>query len=233
MFFDEPTKKKPEPAPHLRSDASRQVELRPDGVLVYVTGSMGSGKTSWVKDRVRKASRLLCWDGKGIDWGPRERCTVVESPHALRALLFHKGPQRISYRVDVTRANFEQFCRLAWVWGRLRPGVIVIDEIADVTTVGKAPVAWGAIARKVRAFGSDVYVTTQRPQEADKTAQGNATLYHCGRMSDADDQKYIARRLLGGVDVKLVSALLPLQWIERDVRTLAITTGTLKHSVRK
>jgi hypothetical protein len=76
-------------------------------------------------------------------------------------------------------------------------------------------------------------VTTQRPQECDKTAQGNAGLFHCGRMSDADDQKYVARRLLGGVNVKVVSALLPLQWIERDVRTLAITTGTLRHSPRR
>ena len=137
---------------------------------------------------------------------------------------------RVSYRVPVSRENFALFCRLAWVWGRLHPGVIIVDEIADVTTTAKAPMEWGEIARKVRAFGTDVYVTTQRPQEADKTAQGNASLFHCGRMSDADDQKYIARRLLGGVDVRLVSALLPLQWIERDVRTLRITTGTLKHS---
>lgn len=194
---------------------------------------MGSGKTSWVKQRVKSARRLLVWDGKGIDWGERDRCRVVESLPALRAMLFDKKPSRISVRVPVTKENFAVFCRLAWVWGRLAPGVIIVDEIADVTTVGKAPQEWGEIARKIRAFGSDVIVTTQRPQEADKTAQGNAGIFHCGRMSDADDQKYIARRLLGGVDVRLVAALLPLQWIERDVRTLAITTGTLRHSPRK
>lgn len=191
---------------------------------------MGSGKTSWVKQRVKSARRLLVWDGKGIDWSERDRCTIVESPFELRSMLFRPGAIRVSYRVPVSRENFALFCRLAWVWGRLHPGVIIVDEIADVTTTAKAPMEWGEIARKVRAFGTDVYVTTQRPQEADKTAQGNASLFHCGRMSDADDQKYIARRLLGGVDVRLVSALLPLQWIERDVRTLRITTGTLKHS---
>lgn len=216
-------KKKPEPPP------TQRTERRADGTLVYVTGSMGSGKTTWGKQRVRDARRLLVWDGKGIDWGERDRCRVIESPQALRAVLFDQKPARLSYRVPVSRANFEVFCRLAWVWGRLSPGVIFVDEIADVTTTGKAPQAWGEIARKVRAFGTDVYVTTQRPQEADKTAQGNATIFHCGRMSDADDQKYVARRLLGGVDVRLVSALRPLQWIERDVRTLAISTGTLRH----
>jgi len=208
-------------------------ERRPDGLLIYVTGSMGSGKTSWVKQRVKSARRMLVWDGKGIDWGERDRCRVVESFTELRALLFHKGPARISVRVPVTKENFAIFCRLAWIWGRLYPGVIIVDEIADVTTIGKAPQDWGEIARKIRAFGTDVIATTQRPQEADKTAQGNASIFHCGRMSDADDQKYIARRLLGGVDINLVSALLPLQWVERDVRTLAITTGTLRQSPRK
>lgn len=207
-------------------------ERRPDGTLVYVTGSMGSGKTTWAKQRVKSARRLLVWDGKGIDWGERERCKVIASFAELRAALFN-ATGRYSVRVPVTKENFATFCRLAWIWGRHSAGVILVDEIADVTTVGKAPMEWGEIARKIRAFGTDVIVTTQRPQEADKTAQGNAGLYHCGRMSDADDQKYVARRLLGGVDVRLVAALLPLQWIERDVRTLAITTGTLRHSPRR
>lgn len=212
------------PAPALRN------ERRPDGVLVYVTGSMGSGKTSWVHGRVKTSRRLLVWDGKGIDWGPAQRCEVITSPQELHARIMRRTAARLSYRVPVTRGNFETFCRLAWVWGRLAPGDIVVDEIADVTTPGKAPQAWGEIGRKVRAFGTNVYVTTQRPQECDKTAQGNASVFHCGRMSDADDQRYVARRLLGGVDVRLVSALLPLQWIERDVRTLKISTGTLRRS---
>ncbi len=227
MLFNRKKNPAPDPAPTLRT------EQRPDGLLVYVTGSMGSGKTTWVRQRVKDARRLLVWDGKGIDWGERERCRVIESPHELRAVLLERRPARLSYRVPISRANFEVFCRLAWVWGRITPGVIIIDEIADVTTIGKAPPAWGEIARKVRAYGTDVYVTTQRPQECDKTAQGNASIFHCGRMSDADDQKYVARRLLGGVDARLVSALLPLQWIERDVRTLTITTGTIRHSLRK
>lgn len=213
--------------PQQNPPAAVSLQQRNDGTLIYVTGSMGSGKTSWVRRRVAKARRLLVWDGKGIDWGQGQGCTVITHPHALRAVLTRPG--RWSYRVPVTRANFETFCRLAWIWGRLVPGVIVVDEVADVTTSAKAPPAWGEIARKARAFGTDVYVTTQRPQECDKTAQGNAMLYHCGLMADADDQAYVARRLLGSMDLlPKVSALLPLQWIERDVRTRQITTGSLK-----
>lgn len=205
-----------------------RTEHREDGILVYVTGSMGSGKTTWIKQDVRASRRLLVWDGKGIDYGERERCRVITSPHELRTLVLHRGPMRLSYRVPVTKENFATFCRLAWVWGRFEPGDINVEEIADVTTPGKAPTEWGEIARKIRAYGTNVYVATQRPQECDKTAQGNATIYHCGRMSDADDQRYVARRLLGGIDVARVAELLPLQYLERDVRTLKVSSGSLK-----
>jgi hypothetical protein len=200
------------------------LQRRTDGTLHYVTGSMGSGKTTHVKQRVRKARRVLAWDGKGIDWGERDGFRVVTSFAELRAALFVKAG-RISVRVPVTKENFEIFCRLAWVWGRYLPGVIIVDEIADVTNVGKAPPAWGEIARKIRAFGTDVYVTTQRPQECDKTAQGNAMVFHCGLMADCHDQVYVGRRLLGGIDPREVAALAPYEYIERDVRTRTLSRG--------
>lgn len=190
---------------------------------------MGAGKTTHVKAKVRKSRRLLVWDGKGIDWGARDGCTIVTSLAELKRIAVTKGPGRYSVRLAVNRANFAAFCRLAWVWGRIKPGDIVVDEIADVTTPAKAPDDWGAIARKVRAFGTNVYVTTQRPQECDKTAQGNAMLFHCGLMSDADDQAYVAKRLLGGmVPLAQVAALGPLEYFERDVRTRTIKRGKVE-----
>lgn len=207
------------------------LQRRSDGTLHYVTGSMGSGKTSLVRQATLAAPRALYWDGKGIDWGPRERCRVVDL-HELRAVISAPAG-RFSVRVPATKENFERFCRLAWVWGRLRPGVIVVDEIADVTNVGKAPQAWGEIARKVRAYGTDVWVTTQRPQECDKTAQGNAMMFHCGLMADADDQVYVARRLLGGVPVADVASLAPLEFLERDVRSRTVARRRLSLTRRR
>ncbi len=189
---------------------------------------MGSGKTSWVRDRVRASRRLIVWDGKGIDWGERQGCRVVTSLHDLKACAMDPVQMRMSVRVPVTRENFHAFCRLAWVWGRHRAGDLVVDEVADVTVPGKAPVAWGEICRKVRSFGTNVYVTTQRPQECDKTAQGNAMIYHCGWQSDSDDQRYVARRLLGGAPLDQVASLGQLEYLERDVRTQKIKRGRVR-----
>lgn len=169
----------------------------------------------------------MVWDGKGIDWGRRQACEVV-TLRGLHARALDPGSMRLSVRVPVTRENFALFCRLAWIWGRHKPGVIVVDEIADVTSSSKAPTEWGEIIRKVRAFGTDVYVTTQRPQECDKTAQGNSLLKHCGLMADADDQRYVARRLLGGIAVEQVASLAPLEYLELDVRTRQVKRGRVR-----
>ncbi len=200
------------------------LQRRRDGTLTYVTGSMGSGKTSWVRSQVGSARRLLVWDGKGVDWGAAERCAVLDSAQGLRAAIFEPAA-RLSVRWPVSKVHFDIFCKFAWVWARHKIGVIVVDEIADVTVPGKAPQAWGEIARKSRAFGCDVYVTTQRPQECDKTAQGNAMVFHCGLMADADDQRYVAKRLLGGVPFERVAALAPLDYLQRDVRTRTVRAG--------
>lgn len=209
----------PEPPPH-------RSERRPDGRLVYVVGFTGSGKTTWVRQEVRADRRLLVWDGKE-EWGERDRCRVVTSPHELRELVLARKASRISYRVPITRANFEVFCKLAWVWCRFDIGALIVEELSDVTTPGKAPVAWGEIIRKSRAYGTEIYTLTQRPQEVDKTAQGNAAVFHVGMMPDEVDQNYVARRLLG-VPVAMVAALKPLHYIERDTRTHVVRSGVVK-----
>lgn len=53
-------------------------------------------------------------------------------------------------------------------------------------------------------------------------------LYHCGMMADADDQRYVARRLLGGIPVHQVAALRPLEYIERDVRSRQVKSGRVR-----
>ena len=215
--------KKPQPLP--------RPERRPDGRIVYVVGFTGSGKTTWTRQQVRGARRLLIWDGKE-EWGERDRCRVVTSAVELRAAVMNPKAGRISYRVPVSRETFDVFCRLAWVWIRYGVGTLVIEELADVTTAGKAPVAWGEIVRKSRGYGAEVYALTQRPQEVDKTVQGNASLYHCGMMADAVDAAYVARRLLN-CDPALVAAMPPMHWIERDVRTRELRQGITAHKLRK
>jgi hypothetical protein len=200
-----------------------------DGRNVLVAGATGSGKTAWAMQQIGRAPRLLVWDAMG-EWARRARLTAVADLDELGALvaddLMATGRFRVAYAGPVTRAHFETFCRIAWVYLRAAPGALVVEELADVTTPGKAPPAWGEIVRKGRHVGATVYALTQRPAESDKTIYGNAALIHAGRCGAENDRRRIAAAL--DVSPDLVRALSPLQWIERDLRTLRLTAGTVR-----
>jgi hypothetical protein len=178
---------------------------------------------------VRGAPRLLVWDSVG-EWTRGRVVTPVpgllELHAAITPCLAKGGGFRYGYTGPATRAHFETFCRLAWVWMRSAPdSVLVVEELADVTSPGKAPAAWGEIVRKHRHVQGRVYALTQRPAESDKTIVGNAAVIHGGFMAFAEDRAYMARCL--DVPLAEVTALRRLDWIERDMRTGALTRGTL------
>jgi hypothetical protein len=187
---------------------------RPDGTLYAVAGATRSGKTLWTAQAVRAWRRLLVWDLKG-EWSTRYRCQRVAS---IQALAEHCKPGALPHRIAYHRAgmveDFEPFCRLAWVWVRVARGALVIEELSSVTHPGKAPPAWGDIVRQGLGFGADIYAVTQRPAESDKTALGNASIVHCGRLVIPRDRATMAQYL--GVPVERVDALQPLEFLERD-----------------
>lgn len=198
----------------VRSRFPLSLVSRPNGELVVVTGASRSGKTTWVVHQVRAARRVLVWDGAG-DWRGHG-CEPIRSALELRERV--RRPPRLERLAfippTITPAHFDIFCRLAWIWIRAARGVLIVEELADVTHPGKAPVAWGEIVRKGLRYGSSIYAISQRPSESDKTALGNASRVHCHRMQRAADCAYIAAELR--VPVEEVDRLRPFEWIERD-----------------
>jgi hypothetical protein len=182
--------------------------------------------------QIAPAAELLVWDSVG-EWTRANRCVGLRSladvHHWVLEGVVH-GYHRAAaagYFGPGSRAHFETFCRLAWVWMRAGRGrVLVIEELADVTSPGKAPAAWGEIVRKGRHAGGRVYALTQRPAESDKTIAGNADVIHAGRQSFPRDRKSMADYL--DVPESDVIALGSLDWLERDMRTRELTRGRVK-----
>lgn len=201
------------------------LERRPDGRLVVVCGASRSGKTIWTRRQTERAPRLLVWDSVG-EWSDVGNCERITD---LRELARRCAPparsERLAFVGPITPAMFDAFCRLAWVWVRVAPGVLVIEELADVTSPGKAPPAWGEIVRKGLRYGPHIYALTQRPAESDKTVIGNASVIHCHRMARSMDRGYMAREL--DISQDQLDALKPLDFIERDA-TGRISSGRVK-----
>lgn len=198
------------PAPAVRR------EKRPDGTLYAVAGASRSGKTAWIAQRVAREQRLLVWDYPKGEWGIKLRCRRVTDFRELAQLVVPGAPPaRLAFarRSETAEQDFAAFCRIAWVYVVAHGAPLVVEETASVTHPGKAPAPWGNIIRMGLGYGSDIYAVTQRPAESDKTALGNATVVHCGRLQIPDDRATMARYL--DVPVADISALRPLQFIER------------------
>lgn len=165
---------------------------------------------------------MLVWDSVG-EWGDRFGCRRVGSFRELRALAASPKPERLAFYVPGMAEHFDVFCALAWVWIRAARGALVIEELAGVTSPGKAPRMWGEICRAGLRYGPRIVAVTQRPAESDKTCIGNATILHCHKMVREQDEAYMARELR--VDAARLAALRPLEWIERDSRTHEVRAG--------
>lgn len=200
--------------------------------MIVVTGGSRSGKTTWCAGELAGARRLLVWDSaQDGEWSRRFNCRRVESIAYLAAAVKPGAPNgRYGFVAPPTENNFAAFCRLAFIFVQVAPSAVVVEELADVTSPGKAPLYWGELLRKGLRHGPRIYACTQRPAESDKTIIGNATRIHCHMMQRADDARYMAKELR--VAVGLVDALKPFQWIERDHRTHTITTGILRKTRR-
>jgi hypothetical protein len=182
---------------------------RRDGRLVVVTGRSRTGKSRYVAGATAGARRLLVYDPKG---DPRDYpgTHATRSPRALAGALAKAaaGPGR--YRlIDTGAAHFERFCATAIAWGvGYGPIVVVADELAEVTSPGKAPRAWGRLVRQGLGFGIDIYAITQRPAESDKTTIGAFSEWVTFGLQRRADRTYVAGEL--DLDPAQIAALRPL-----------------------
>lgn len=203
-----------------------QHQKAPDGVITGIVGSAGSGKTAWLKKQIAAMPRLLVWD---IEGQYTERTRIIRTRAELVRAIQTEG--RYSYqpgRLD----DFDFWARCAFVFCRIgaesgQKTAIVAEELADVTSPGKAPNGWGMLVRRCRKYGGDVYGITQRPAESDKTLFGNAMHLHVCGLQRANDRAYMAREL--DVPVADIAGLnrSRLEYLHKDMRTGEIERGRL------
>lgn len=194
--------------------------------IVAAIGASGSGKSAWIKEQLGKGKpkRLLIWDPQceysefGTVYKDGGKLLDAVTAGARFQAVYQPG-DRLSLYAD----RFAWFCKLAYALGDL---VLVVEELADVTKPSWAPDSWSVVTRKGRHKALRVIAASQRPASVDKDFFGNCTMIHCGRLNYAQDVKTMAGVL--GVPEDCITALLPLQFVERNMATGALREATLK-----
>lgn len=198
-----------------------------DGRLVVIGGASRSGKTAWTKKEVAKVARITAWDPED-QWAQLPGWIKATTRQELAKAMTKPGRVRVAYVAGgKLQDEFNYWAECVMYSGRyVEPLSCIAEELADVTTPGKAPDKWGILVRRGLKRGINIYAISQRWAEADKTAVGNASLFVLFRQSSGDDITYLARKTR--VDYADLDGLQQLEYVEKCAITGTVKRGKLK-----
>lgn len=198
-----------------------------DGKLYVVSGASRSGKTAWTRKATRPSRRVCAWDPED-QWAQLPGWKKVTTRPQLREAMMKPGPWKIAFVAGGDLAEeFNFWAQMVFYAGRyIAPLDAIAEELADVTSPGKAPGHWGILLRRGLKRGINIYAISQRWNEADKTAVGNATVFILFRQSSGDDIVYLSRKTR--VKTEELEGLQQLEYIERSA-----ITGEQRHAKLK
>jgi DNA helicase HerA-like ATPase len=190
--------------------------------IVAVMGGSGSGKSTFIKQEIKrlKPKRIVIFDVMH-EYG--------EYAQPIKSLLeFNKLTQQSSFKIAfqpstrVMDKQFEYVCGRVFELGDI---FFTVEELNRLTEPMRAPPAWQDCTSRGRHRGLMLYGASQRPAGVDKDFFSNATRVRTGRLNFAADIKTLANVL--DVPQSDVKNLKPLEYIERDTGTGAVTRGKI------
>lgn len=192
---------------------------------LYTCGNSGTGKSSRVKEIIKDSPRVIVFDPDD-EYGKLAGFVRVTNHAELVARLSGNPSANLKLAfVGEGKLSFEFWCECVFIWGDC---VAVAEEIADVTSSGKAPPKWGTLSRRGRKYGVMICAVTQRPAEADKTILAQAAVIRCCALGRDPDRKAMALEM--NIPVKEIALLKPLDWIEFQRDDLSLIKGRLGES---
>jgi hypothetical protein len=198
-----------------------------DGRLYIIGGKSRSGKTSWTARQIRSVRRILAWDPDD-QYSQLPGFRRVTRPAQLKAIADNPNPGRYAFVPSGDlKESFDFFCECAFHWGRFAGGgAVIAEELADVSSPGKAPNGWGKLCRRGLKRSLDIYAISQRWAEADKTAFGNASEYIIFMLASQDDVAYLAKK--SRIPIQDIETLERFEFIRLDTDTREIRRDKLR-----
>ena len=188
-----------------------------DGSLVCISGASRSGKTARVIQLTRDDARCVAWDPEDQLWADA-KMRRVDSVGALLGAMAKagRGPLRVALVPAVVSAEAHSAWSASVLWWSREcgPCSAIAEELADVSSPGKASAGWGQLVRRGLKRGAAIYAISQRWAEADKTVVGNAGRFLIFRQSTRQDVAYMASRV--DVPADVIAGLGRLEYVDYD-----------------
>lgn len=163
----------------------------------FFAGGTGSGKTQAMKRELKAwvFPQNVIWDPEQDHHAHHLHSMSAFKREFMRAIASRKR-FRLALTVEPTEEAFLEWCDLVWkaADGNVPMGVYM-EELADVTSAGKAIGAHGAILRKGRKYNIHSRGVSQRPQECPKTLISMCGYKWCGHLENIADTKVMAGHL--------------------------------------
>lgn len=197
-----------------------------DGRLIVVGGASRSGKTAYVRKQVGRAARVWAYDPED-QWAELPGWVRITKRADLLTVAQRPNGQRIAYVPGgdlCAEFDFWSGCVL-YAARYVAPLSAIAEELADVTTPAKAPGNWGMLLRRGLKRGATIYAISQRWQEADKTALGNASEFVLFRQVGTVAARYLSR-MTGVAESDIPAA--PLEFVRYDPTNGETTRGKLR-----
>lgn len=167
---------------------------RNNGIMTFIIGRSGCGKTSFANEQIAGRKRVLAWDpdSQFCELPGFQRCETLQ--HLYQMTKGNKGDSRIAFQA-INPNDFDIFCKIAFAWNLENPCAVIAEELSDMVSQGKACLGWGILIRRGRKYGVDVFALTQRPAETDKTTLGNCTRMVIFAPNTELDAEYIVKKI--------------------------------------
>lgn len=198
-----------------------KIDTNRENTHEYVMGGTGSGKSYYIKSQLKKARRVLVFDPDDEYGEIAGMQTAYTASELLRLVTLAGSSKALKVRFVANGVKaFDFVCATSFVWAN---HVLVVEELADVTTPSKASDNWGKVLRRGRKRGIKIMAASQRPAEADKTIFTQVNKLRCGRLDGEGDIRRVANNMQ--CDANLIMNLRPLDFIEFDRKTGALIAG--------
>lgn len=211
------------------------IDVNRAACIEVICGSSGSGKSHFVKNRIKREKRLIIYDpdSEYSDIGNIQTVrTIAELTDLVRRHL--KSPLRVRFvpppsdKFADREAFFGKWAQTAFAWCNC---VAVAEELAGVTKPSRAVGGWHTLVSRGRKRGIAIYAVMQRPAESDKTVIGNATALQVGKMTRHADRAYMAAEM--DISPQDILRLGQFEYIRKDIKTGKCVIGKVGRSKNK